>query len=92
MLLLLKHLAFSLQSLQEVLLLGDGVEQCAVVPLSIEEAVDELFGVLYVSIAADHVVCVFYLAVVGDDAFHLVLEEALQEEVSQQDVDALLLL
>jgi hypothetical protein len=35
---------------------------------------------------------VFDLAVLRDDALHLVLQEPLQEEVGQQDVHALLLL
>jgi hypothetical protein len=92
MLFLFEHLPISFESLEEVFLFCDGIEQCAVVPFPIEEPVDELFGVLDVSAAANHVVCALDCAIFSDDAFHLVLEEALEEEVGEQDVDALLLL
>jgi hypothetical protein len=53
-------------------LFGDGIEQCSIVSFSIEKPVDELFGVPYIGVAADHVIGMLSLAVFGDDAFHLV--------------------
>lgn len=92
MLFLFEDLPIGFESLEKMFLFCDGIEQGAVVPFPIEEPVYELFGVLDVSIAANHVVRALNCAVLSDDALHLVLQEPLQEEIGQQDVDALLLL